>query len=168
MKKKSKNKKFNYKEIISSTKFLSVIFFLLLVLVIVLAVLCSIKNKEEKTNGFANMTFSLIEGDLPILFNVNAYTLAGTDEYIFKVTNFKDKKISKDEINYTVTIENNTNCVISVTVNGLDEDLMTNQKSTELKDTLKKGEKEAVYYHVKVVSAGNKKKKDLINIKIDD
>lgn len=167
-KKNTKKKKINIKEIINSTKFLSVIFFLLLILVIVLVVLCSIKSKEEDIKGFANMTFSLVEGETPIKFNVNAYTLAGTDEYIFKVTNFKGNKVSDEEIKYTVTIENNTNSVISVTVNDMNEDLMVNQKSTELKDTLKKGKKEAVYYHVKTVSAGDLGKKDLINIKIED
>jgi ABC-type Na+ efflux pump permease subunit len=166
-KKKKKKNKFDIKEFLKSTKFLTVVFILLLILVIVLAILCGIKSKEYETGGFANISFSLGEDNKPIEFGINAATLAQTDEYIFKVTNYKGKKINKKKKDYTVIIENNTDCVISVTINDLNDNVMLNQESTELKDTLKAKEKEAVYYHVKVKSFGELEPTDLINIKID-
>ena len=167
--KKKKNKsKFNIKQLFNSTKFLLLVFVLLLILVITLVVLCIGKEKEASENGFANISFSLNKLKLPVEFNINASTLAQTDEYIFKVTNFNGKKVSNKEIKYTVIVENNTNSSISITVNDMDDNLMTNQKYTKFTDTLKKDKKEAVYYHVKTTSAGNLDSKDLINIRIED
>ena len=151
-----------------SNKLLTIVFFLLLALVILLIVLCVIRNNEYKTDGFANLSFYLNGEESPIEFSINANTLAETDEYIFKITNFKKNKINKEKLDYTVTIENTTNSVISVTVNDVGEDLMINQESTELKDTLKKDKKEAVYYHVKVSSHGELTDKDLINVRISN
>lgn len=168
MTKKNKNKKKNFKEFFKSTKFLTIIFILLIVLVSILVVLCVIRSDEAKENGFANMRFDLVGDNKPIDFGINALTLSQTDEYIFKVTNFKGNKINKKEKKYTVTIENETDCVISVTVNDLDQDVMTNQESTILTDTLKGKEKEAVYFHVKVKSAGELNDKDLIKVQIEE
>ena len=166
-KKKSKKKKTTIKDIVTSTKFLTIVFILLLILVVFLVIICSIKENNAKTDGFANMNFPILKEETSIEFSINAFTLSQTDEYIFKVTNFKDKKINKKKLDYTVTIENDTNSVISVTVNDVGEDVMVNQKSTVLNDSLKKDEKEAVFYHVKVISNGELDKKDLINIKIN-
>lgn len=163
-KKKSKKKE----NFFTSNKFLTIIFVLLLIVVSILVVLCVKKSKEVEENGFANMNFYLVEDNKPIEFGINALNLSQTDEYIFKVTNFKGKKVNKKEKKYVVTIENTTDCVISVTVNDLDKNVMTNQESTVLTDTLKANKKEAVYFHVKVKSSGKLNDKDLINIRIEE
>lgn len=166
MTKKSTKKENKKESFFKSNNFLKLVFGLLLVLVIVLVILCIIKSKEADNSGFANMSFSIVD-DKPASFGINALNLSQTDEYIFKVTNYKGDKINKKEKKYNVTIENNTDCVISVTVNDLDDNVMTNQESTLLTDTLKGGEKESVYYHVKVKSAGKLDEKDLILVKIE-
>ena len=165
MKKKKKNR--SIKSFFKSTKFLKIIFILLIILVVFLVVLCVIKDKESKDNGFANISFPLVEDSKPIEFGINALTLSQTDEYIFKVVNFKDNKINQKKREYTVTIENKLDCVISVTINDQKENLMINQESTILTDTLKSKEKETVYYHVKVKSSGELGDRDLINVRID-
>ena len=167
MKKSKKKKKITFKDIINSTKFLSIVFILLLILVIVLGILCYKKNEELKENGFSNITIPIIKKDDSFEFSINALTLARTDEYIFKVTNVKDDVINEEEIPYTVTIENNNDCVISVSIDDTKKDLMKDQESTILTDKLRKVEKDQVYYHVKVKSYGKLGNKDLINVKIN-
>ncbi len=163
----SKKKKKNIKGFLTSTKFLTGVFVLLIIVVFILVILCVVRNNDSEINGFANMSFSLTDNNNPIEFGINAATLSETDEYIFKVTNYKGNKINKKKTNYKVTIENKTNCIISVTINDLDDNVMTNQEGTELVDTLKANEKEAVYYHVKVKSSGELNSKDLIGVKIE-
>ena len=167
-KKKKKKKKTSIKDFFKSTKFLTIIFILLIILVSILVVLCVIKSKDADTKGFANISLALVEDNKPLDFSINALTLSQTDEYIFKITNYKGNKVNKKEKEYKVIIENNTDCIISVTINDLDENVMKNQESTELIDTLKANKKEAVYYHVKVKSAGDLKDMDLINVRVED
>lgn len=165
--KNSKKKKLTIKEVINSTKFLTIVFILLLILVIVLSVMCYKKNEESKKNGFANISIPITELDSSYEFSISAPTLASTDEYIFKVTNTKDDKINSEEIPYKVTIENETDCVITIQVNDNNKDLMQSQKSTILTDKLAKDSEDVVYYHVKVKSYGDLGNKDLINIRIN-
>ena len=164
---KKNNKKKKEESFFKSTKFLLIIFILLFILVSVLGVLCVIKNKEAKIKAFSNINFALVDDNEPISFGINALTLAQTDEYIFKVTNYKGKKVNKKKREYKVIIENKNDCIISVTVNDLEDNVMTDQESTELTDTLKAKEKEAVYYHVKVKEAGDLDSQDLIRIRIE-
>ena len=167
-KNKTKKKKGSIKDFLKSTKFLAIIFILLLILVSVLVVLCVIRSNESETKGFANISLALVDDNKPMDFSINALTLSQTDEYIFKITNYKGDKVNKKEKEYKVIIENNTDCIISVTINDLEENVMKNQNSTELIDTLKANKKEAVYYHVKVKSSGNLKDMDLINVRVED
>ena len=166
MKKKSKKKK-TFKDIMNSTKTLLIIFSLLLVLVIFLVVLCVIKNKEADENLYANMVIPVYELNTNYEFSINAKTLSEVDEYVFKITNYKQEEINKEEIPYKIEIKNETNSIIKVTKDNSKKNLMKKQKQTVLKEiTLKKDEKDNIYYHVKINKNGELKKDDLIYIKI--
>ena len=160
-------KKINFKEFINTPEFLVVIFVLLLVLVVVLTVLCIIKDKETDRNAFANIVIPVYELNSDYEFSINAKTLAETDEYIFKIVNYKKNNVNEEEIPYTVEIKNETNATIKVTMNKSKKDLMKKQKLTVLKKkVLKANEKEDIYYHVKVTKSKDLTNKDLINITI--
>ncbi len=164
--KKKQNKK-NVQDLLKSVKTLTVVFVLLLVLVIFLLVLCVIKYKESKVNAYANMVIPVYEVNTDYEFSINAKILSEVDEYVFKIVNYKNKEINKEEIPYKIEIKNDTNSIIKVTKDDSKKDLMKNQKETIIdENTLKKDTKESIYYHVKITKAKDITKDDLIYIKI--
>lgn len=166
--KKSKKKQ-TFKEIITSTKSLTVVFILLLILVIFLVILCIQKNKEANENEFANMEIPVYETNTNYEFSINAKTLSEVDEYVFKITNYKKGEINKEEIPYRVEISNETDSTIKVTKDHNNKDLIKDQKDTIIDEvTLKKDEKQSVYYHVKITKSKDLKKDDLIHVKISN
>lgn len=164
--KKKQNKK-NVQDLLKSVKTLTVVFVLLLVLVIFLLVLCVIKYKESKVNAYANMVIPVYEVNTDYEFSINAKILSEVDEYVFKIVNYKNKEINKEEIPYKIEIKNDTNSIIKVTKDDSKKDLMKNQKETIIdENTLKKDTKESIYYHVKITKVKDITKDDLIYIKI--
>lgn len=164
---KKKTKKKTFKDIINSTKTLTILFVLLLILVIFLTVLCVIKNKEADENEFANMVIPVYELNTDYEFSINAKTLSEVDEYVFKIVNYKKDEINKEELPFQVEINNDTNSIIKVTKDNGKKDLMKQQKQTVLKkEILKKDEKDSVYYHIKITKNNELNRKDLIYVKI--
>lgn len=164
--KKKQNKK-NVQDLLKSVKTLTVVFILLLALVIFLLVLCIIKYKESKANAYANMVIPVYEVNTDYEFSINAKILSEVDEYVFKIVNYKNKEINKEEIPYKIEIKNATNSIIKVTKDDSKKDLMKNQKETIIdENTLKKDTKENIYYHVKITKINDISKDDLIYIKI--
>ena len=167
MKKKNKKKKFSFKEFINSTKTLTTIFILLLVLVIFLIVLCVNKSKEADNNKFANMIIPVYELNTDYDFTINAKILSETDEYVFKIVNYKKEELNKESIPYQIEIVNDTNSIIKVTKDDSKKDLMVDQKQTIIEGKkLSNKEKENIYYHVKITEYNDLTSKDLISIKI--
>lgn len=164
---KKNKKKFSLKELINSTKFLTVVFVLLVILVIVLSVLCYIKNEEEKNYKPSDISIPVLKSNSESSFSINASLLAYSKEYVFKVTNYNKKDINKDKTDYKITISNTNDCVIKVTKNDSKTDLMKDQKETVINGKFDSDEKKEVYYHVKVTSYGNLEGENLINIKIN-
>ncbi len=163
---KKKNKK-TTKDLLNSTKRLMIVFILLLILVMFLFVLCVIKYKESKENEFANMIIPVYELNTNYEFSINAKILSEVDEYTFKIVNYKKKEINKEEIPYKIEIKNNTKSTIKVTKNDDKKDLMNNEKETIIDEvTLKKEEKENIYYHIKITKSKDLTKDDLIYVKI--
>ena len=164
--KKKQNKK-NVQDLLKSVKTLTVVFILLLALVIFLLVLCIIKYKESKANAYTNMVIPVYEVNTDYEFSINAKILSEVDEYVFKIVNYKNKEINKEEIPYKIEIKNDTNSIIKVTKDDSKKDLMKNQKETIIdENTLKKDTKENIYYHVKITKINDISKDDLIYIKI--
>ena len=164
---KKQKKKKTVQDLLNSVKTLTIIFILLLILVISLFVLCVIKYKESKENEFANMIIPVYELYTDYEFNINAKTLSEVDEYVFKIVNYKNDEINKEEIPYKIEIKNETNSIIKVTKGDNKKDLMKDQKETIIEEkALKKDQKENVYYHIKLTKSNELTGKDLIYIKI--
>ena len=164
---KKKQKKKNVQDLLKSVKTLTIVFVLLLVLVVFLLVLCVIKYKEAKSNAFANMVIPIYELNTEYEFSINAKILSEVNEYTFKIVNYKNKEINKEEIPYKIEVKNNTNSIIKVTKNDSKKDLMNKQKETIIDENiLKKEKKDYAYYHIKITKVNNITKDDLIYIKI--
>lgn len=166
---KKKKKKKTIKNLLDSTKTLTILFIGLLVLVILLVVLCVIKNNEANKNKYANMVIPVYELNTDYEFSINAKTLSEVGKYVFKITNYKKDEINKEEIPYTIEIKNETDSTIKVTKDNSKKDLMKDQKSTKLeKITLKKDKKDDIYYYIKIDKKGSLTNEDLIYIKISN
>lgn len=170
-KSKKKNKKiknkFSFKELINSTKFLTVVFILLIILVIVLSVLCYIKTEKEKKYKPSDISIPVLSSNTQSGFGINAATLAYSKEYVFKITNYNKKEINKEKTDYKITIINRNDCVVKITKDDSDVDLMKNQEETIITGSLNSEEKEEIYYHVKITSFGELEGKDLISVEIN-
>ena len=113
------------------------------------------------------MVIPVYEVNTDYEFSINAKILSEVDEYVFKIVNYKNKEINKEEIPYKIEIKNDTNSIIKVTKDDSKKDLMKNQKETIIdENTLKKDTKENIYYHVKITKINDISKDDLIYIKI--
>ena len=167
MKTKKKSKKKTTEDLLNSTKRLTIVFVLLLILVIFLLVVCVIKYKESKENEFANMVIPVYETNTNYEFSINAKILNEVDGYTFKIVNYKKDEINKEEIPYKIEVKNNTNSIIKVTKGDNKKDLMGKDKEKIIDEvTLKKDDKENIYYHIKITKSNNLTKDDLIYIKI--
>lgn len=164
---KKQNKKKSVQDLLNSVKILTTVFILLLVLVVFLVVLCIIKYKESKENAFANMIIPVYETNTDYEFSINAKILSETDEYVFKIVNYKKDEINKEELPYKIEIKNDTDSTVKVTKDDNKKDLMKNQKEAIIDEsTLKKDKKQNIYYHIKITKSKDLTKDDLIYIKI--
>ena len=151
----------------NNNKGLKITFCGLLVLVVGLLIACIIMNNEAENNKYANMTIPVYEEDSNYEFSINAKTLSETDEYIFKVVNYKGKSINKKKIKYRIEINNETDSKIEVTMNNDKTNLMKDEKSTILEEKeLSNKTKENVYYYIRIKSYNKLNKDDLIYVKI--
>ena len=168
MKKKKKDKK-TIQDLLKSVKTLTIIFILLLILVIFLFVLCVVKYKKSKENEFANMVIPVYELNTNYEFNINAKTLSEVNEYVLKIVNYKNKSINSEEIPYKIIIKNDTKSVLKVTKDDSNKNLMKKQKETVIDEmTLKKEEKQSIYYHIKITKSNDLTRNDLIYVKIEN
>ena len=149
-----------------STKFLTIIFISLLVLVVVLGVLVGVKKKEDSSTLKANIILSLVDEKDSFDFGINAKELSEAKVYSFKVANYREK-INKKEINYSVTIKNNTDSEISITKNNSNENLMKDQKNTLIENnSLIKNKKYYDYYIITMNKSGKLKDKEFIYVNV--
>jgi len=164
--KKQENTKKTFKEIITSTKFLSVVFILLLMLVVFLSVMAySMRETNKDLKYKPKITLPLVQENDELGFSINALELAESKEYVFKITNYKKDKVIAVNIPYTLKIENGTDSIIEVYEDNSKKDLMQNQRSLVLdnQEMPSKTTKD-IYYHVKMKKKGTLHAQDMINI----
>ena len=162
-----KKKKKTISDIITSTKFLKIVFILLLILVIILTIMCIYKSKKIKEEIHANIILPLTKEHDEIAFGINAKILAKKKLYVIKVTNYDDNTINSENKSYTITIENPTNSIIEVTKNDDDKDLMESKQTMTIEnEELLSKEKEDIYYYIRIKSNEELTNKDMINVKV--
>lgn len=164
---KKTTKKVEQKEkFYKSTKFLVIVFVVLLLLVGVLGVVSIIKKQEYDKKIKANIVLPVIREE-QFEFSINAKELASAQGYIFKVTNHREGKVNKKDMSYDIFIENGSNSVIEITKNGSKKDLMAEQVNTVVENQkLPKNKEITDYYTIKTKSSGKLGKQEMINIKV--
>ena len=172
--KKSIEKKTDYKVNTTNSNnhastFQLIIFIVLLIVVIVLGVLIFQKSKMESNNETANISIPIIKEDSRFAFNINALNLSQTDEYVFKIVNYRDDNINTEDFSYNITIINPTNTVIEMTKDDDKKNYLSGKKEETIEnEKLGNSLKEEHYYHIKVVKTGKLMEKDLISVIIQN
>lgn len=144
-----------------------ILFVLLFGLVVGLSVLVYQKKEKTRDQEVANISIPISKVDSHFSFNINALNLStSNDEYVFRVSNYKNDTVADKDLTYNITIQNPTDVVIKLTKGDSDKDLMVEQASTVLGlQNFSSQEKEDVYYHISVLKKGKKvEAKDLISV----
>lgn len=165
--KKKVTRKKEEKKILTTDNILLIVFGILLITVFVLAAMVFNKSRENKDKVNANLVVPIFEINAEESISLTTALLAKEDEYVLKVTNYKNDKVIAEKVNYSVIFENDSKAVIKVTRNNDEENLIKDQKKTVIENQkLKKNEREEVYYHISVTKTDGIKKDDKVNIKI--
>jgi len=154
----------------SSLLYLKIIFFFLIFCVILLGILIYKKEQQKKENPPANIIVPIIKATYQFEFGIDTLALSKEpeQEYVFKVTNYREKDLLKKALPYRITVINPTNVTISLTKEEDTKDLMQEQKLTIIEEgNLSTTTKENIYYHVKITSATEAKSDEFIYIKIE-
>lgn len=146
-----------------------IIFIVLLIVVIVLGVLIFQKSKNESNKDIANISIPIIKEDSRFAFNINALNLSQTNEYVFKIVNYRDDVINDENFTYNITIMNPTNTVIEMTKDDGKKNYLSGKKEETIEnEKLGNSLKEEHYYHIKVLKSGKLMEKDLISVIIQN
>lgn len=165
--KKNKKKKKTLHDIITSIRFLTILFCLLIIIVSVLVILLWKKEQDEKEKQEFHMSIPVCEKLRESSFSIDAYQLLQEKEYIFKIKNYHQEEINQEELEYSIMIENYTSAEIVVTELGNDQNLMVDQKGTIIEHLhLKKDEKDERFFRVQLKEGSIPKQGEMITITI--
>ena len=169
MKKNSKKKSnFNFKKLDKQDKALLGTMALLLILVIVLAIV-ALTLKNNAANKKANITIPILEKQTQNEISVDLSEMAAgeTKEYIFKISNYKDKDVNDKAITYNIEITPNDNATIKLYKEESTKDLLA-EKDYEITDNkLPKDKKTEDEYHMIIKTTKKPAKEDKITLKIN-
>lgn len=158
-------KKLDYKKVVTNEKFLLGVFILLAIFVCILGCLVIRETNKTRVIDKTNMVLPMVEENAKNTVKIDAFGLTKERFYVIKVTNYRDKLINKEEIKYTLDVENDTKATIKVTKNEDETNLIKNNKKTVITgQELIKGKKQEDYYYVSIVHDGGVVKGDMIEI----
>lgn len=165
-KNKKKKKAFNLKEFFTSETFLKIIFILLLITVIILFIMATNKKKELTNNPSANMVIPIYKDFNDYHFSISAEALAEGETYTLKITNYRDNKINKENVSYTMTIDNSTSSKIKVLKKDESKNLMTNQNKQLIDGQFAKAKKQEDTYYFIMTSHKEIKETDFVRVTV--
>ena len=157
--------KLDYKKVVTNEKFLLGVFILLAIFVCILGCLVIRETNKTRVIDKTNIVLPMIEENAKNTVKIDAFGLTKERFYVIKVNNYRDKLINKEEIKYTIDVENDTKATIKVTKNEDETNLIKNNKKTVITgQELIKGKKQEDYYYVSIVHDGGVVKGDTIKI----
>lgn len=161
------NKKKENSEFTKQDKALIGTFILLIILVSVLGAVVLNLNNIEKNND-SELTIPIIENssDNEISIEVEDMEKTSTKEYIFKVTNYKDKQILQKALTYDVGIIPSENTSVKVYKNNSSDNLITENDLLIENNKIKANKKQEDIYKLVINAKETPKKKEIIRIKI--
>ena len=116
----------------------------------------------------ANIVIPVLEKDTgsTIILSMNEFN--DNSKYIFKVNNYRNKNVNKEEINYTVYVNNEDETDIIINKNDSDVNLAQEGKTFKIENNkLKSNKKQTDIYTVKINSKKNIKKDSKVRISIE-
>jgi hypothetical protein len=153
------------KKFVTSYPFLYGTLAFLFVVVLMLGMMVLVKKQEKKDNT-ANLVIPILEDGTHNSMKIDLSTLKD-QEYIIKVTNYRGKVVNQEEVQYTITIRNDTNSQIEVIKDKENENLMVDQEATRIEGvTLNSKKKQEDIYHIHLQPNQNPKSGDMITIEI--
>ena len=156
------------KKIFTKDNLLLAIFIFLVFLVVFLGVKVAQKYNKEKDIIKANITIPLMKKDDKAVVEIDLNELSKQDEYVFKITNYRNEELITENIPYKITVLNETDTTIELKRDKINNNLITNQKETVI-DSLRlyKDKKEEIYFHVRILKKGNIKPKEVVKIIVE-
>lgn len=169
MKKSSKKtKKTKLKKLDKQDKILLGTLGLLIILVIILTI-TALNLKDKASTKKVNITIPILEEQTKneISVDLSEMTAGETKEYVFKISNYKDKDINKNNINYDILITPSKNATIQLYKNGSTKNLVA-KNNYEIEDNkLQKNKKLEDEYHMIIKTTKTPERKDRIVLKIN-
>ncbi len=168
-KKKKKKKSFSFHDFIRSEKTLLGIFCSLLLVVVILFVLVFQKEKELEEHPIANMVIPIYKDSSDYHFSISAKALSEKKQYVFKITNYKDKDVNSEDVHYRITVENDTNSLIRLVKDDTEDNLMTDERRTVIDGgVLTKSSEEEDVYQVTMISHGELDDNQFIRVEVSN
>lgn len=143
-------------------------FIILVILVIALTVVAlnmkNISNKEK-----ANITIPVLEknSESEISVDISDMNKGDKKEYIFKVTNFKDRILLNNNITYDISITPSENATVKLYKNNSDKNLISENDLLIENNKLPKKDKTSDEYHLIIEANQQPSSKEVITIKIN-
>lgn len=165
--KNNTNKETNIMTFVSSYKFLYSILIILFIIVLVLGIVTYNKVSEhKKTTG--DMFFPLIEEGFHTSFSLDLFELSKEDDYTIKISNYRNDNINKNDVSYTINVNNTSDSNVIITKDDDKTNLINDNKNSIIEgEMFKKNEKEYAIYHISVDRSSTIKKGDKIYIEIN-
>lgn len=160
-------KKQTNKQKTTTEKILMLIFIVMIIIVIVLAVIAiNLKNKAEKEK--TNITIPIIEtnSQSEISVDISEMKKGDTKEYIFKITNYKDKEIIDKKISYNIDITPSDKVSLKLYKNDIKSNIITDSDMLVENNELLKNEKNEDEYRMIIDVIETPEETDNITIKI--
>ena len=165
---KKESKKNIKKQAINQEKVLAIVFVALSILVIILLIIALKQKNARQVKDESHITIPVLEENTKsnISINLKEFKEEDTNEYVFIVSNYREDKINKNELEYDLKITNSDNIEIKLYKNENTTNLIEKELEVEDNTLIKNKKQEDVY---KLVITKNDKIKDtsVINIEID-
>ena len=154
------------KLVLNQEKALAVTLVVLAILVVILLVIALVQKNRSKDLEKSSITIPVLEENVESRIAINLNELPETKEYVFVVSNYKDKEVNKKSLEYDVEITNNDNVRIEIYKNGKKKNALDDDCEVE-DNKLTKNKKQEDVYKLVIKDTKNIKKDSQLVIEID-
>ena len=154
------------KQSVNQEKALAVTLVVLAVVVVILLVIALVQKNANKLKEQSHITIPVLEENVESRIAINLSELKETNEYVFIVSNYKDKEMITKNIEYDVEIINNDNVRIELYKNNKMFNVLDDDFEVEDNKLTKKKKQEDVYKLV-IKDVSNIKENSELIIEID-
>ena len=162
-KKTPENKQNNNQE-----KVLAIAFVALAILVIILLIIALNQKNARKAKEESHITIPVLDENTKshITINLKEFKEANENEYIFIVSNYREGKINKQELEYVLNIKNSDNVDIKLFKNDSNKNIL--EDDLEIEDNkLQKDKKQEDIYRLVITKNDKIKDDSVIDIEVD-